>query len=109
MMDFLASLEGIEIIAISSLAQAVAFLTGELGAKRLSLICEVVPGNSAIALLLNPDNPTAALAVGLSLAKHELRPVDTLTGTITLRNKTPSFITTIQSESERASVWSWVT
>ena len=41
----------------------------------------------------NPDNPTAALAVGLSLATHELRPVDTLTGTITLRNKTPSFIT----------------
>ena len=41
----------------------------------------------------NPDNPTAALAVGLSLATHKLRPVDTLTGTITLRNKTPSFIT----------------
>ena len=39
----------------------VAFLTGELGAKRLGLICEVVPGNSAIALLLNPDNPTAEI------------------------------------------------
>jgi putative ABC transport system substrate-binding protein len=25
------------------------------------LICEVVPGNSAIALLLNPDNPTAEI------------------------------------------------
>lgn len=37
----------------------VAFLTGELGGKRLGLICELVPGNSAIALLLNPDNPTA--------------------------------------------------
>ena len=37
----------------------VAFLTGELGAKRLGLICELVPGNSAIALLLNPDNPAA--------------------------------------------------
>ena len=41
----------------------------------------------------NPDNPTGALTVDLSLATHELRPVDTLTGTITLRNKTPSFIT----------------
>jgi putative tryptophan/tyrosine transport system substrate-binding protein len=39
----------------------VAFLTGELGAKRLGLICELVPGNSAIALLLNPDNPTAEI------------------------------------------------
>jgi len=39
----------------------VAFLTGELGAKRLGLICEVVPGTSAIALLLNPDNPAANL------------------------------------------------
>jgi putative ABC transport system substrate-binding protein len=39
----------------------VAFLTGELGAKRLGLICEVVPGNSAIALLLNPDSPSAEI------------------------------------------------
>jgi putative tryptophan/tyrosine transport system substrate-binding protein len=37
----------------------VAFLTGELGAKRLGLICELVPDASAIALLLNPDTPAA--------------------------------------------------
>ena len=34
----------------------VSFLTGELGGKRLSLICELVPGTSAVALLLNPKN-----------------------------------------------------
>jgi putative ABC transport system substrate-binding protein len=39
----------------------VAFLTGELGAKRLGLICELVPGASAVALLLNPNNPTEDL------------------------------------------------
>ena len=39
----------------------VAFLTGELGAKRLGLICELVPDASAIALLLNPNNPTEDL------------------------------------------------
>src|SRR5579864_1858571 len=32
----------------------VSFLTGELGGKRLSLICELVPGSSPVALLLNP-------------------------------------------------------
>ena len=39
----------------------VAFLTGELGAKRLGLICELVPDASAVALLLNPNNPTEDL------------------------------------------------
>ena len=39
----------------------VAFLTGELGAKRLGLICELVPNASTVALLLNPDNPTAEI------------------------------------------------
>ena len=32
----------------------VAFLTGELGGKRLALICELVPGSSSVGLLLNP-------------------------------------------------------
>jgi ABC-type uncharacterized transport system substrate-binding protein len=32
----------------------VSFLTGELGGKRLELICELVPGPSSVALLLNP-------------------------------------------------------
>lgn len=31
----------------------VSFLTGELGGKRLDLICELVPGSGAVALLLN--------------------------------------------------------
>jgi putative ABC transport system substrate-binding protein len=31
------------------------FLTGELGGKRLDLICELVPGSSLVALLLNPN------------------------------------------------------
>ena len=31
------------------------FLTGELGGKRLDLICELVPGSGPIALLLNPN------------------------------------------------------
>src|SRR5205085_12422314 len=35
----------------------VAFLTGELGAKRLGLLSELVPDASTIALLLNPDDP----------------------------------------------------
>jgi len=35
----------------------VAFLTGELGAKRLGLICEVAPNASTVALLLNPNDP----------------------------------------------------
>jgi putative ABC transport system substrate-binding protein len=39
----------------------VSFLTGELGAKRLGLICELVPGASAVALLLNPNDPGADL------------------------------------------------
>ncbi|HEX3115362.1 MAG TPA: ABC transporter substrate-binding protein [Bradyrhizobium sp.] len=37
----------------------VAFLTGELGSKRLGLICELVPNASTVALLLNPDTPAA--------------------------------------------------
>ena len=37
----------------------VAFLTGELGAKRLGLLCEMVPNASMVALLLNPNDPGA--------------------------------------------------
>jgi putative tryptophan/tyrosine transport system substrate-binding protein len=39
----------------------VSFLTGELGGKRLGLICELVPGTSAVALLLNPKDTGAEL------------------------------------------------
>jgi ABC-type uncharacterized transport system substrate-binding protein len=39
----------------------VSFLTGELGGKRLGLLCELVPGNSAVALLLNPKDMGAEL------------------------------------------------
>jgi putative ABC transport system substrate-binding protein len=39
----------------------VAFLTGELGAKRLGLICELVPDPGPVALLLNPNDPGAEL------------------------------------------------
>ena len=39
----------------------VSFLTGELGGKRLGLICELVPGTSAVALLLNPKDMGAEL------------------------------------------------
>jgi putative tryptophan/tyrosine transport system substrate-binding protein len=35
----------------------ISFLTGELGAKRLGLMCELTPGT--VALLLNPNNPGA--------------------------------------------------
>ena len=37
----------------------VSFQTGELGAKRLGLLCELVPNASTVALLLNPDDPAA--------------------------------------------------
>jgi putative ABC transport system substrate-binding protein len=37
----------------------VAILAGELGSKRLGLLCELVPDASAAALLLNPNNPGA--------------------------------------------------
>lgn len=36
-------------------ATGVSFLTGELGGKRLGLICELVPGANPVALLTNPD------------------------------------------------------
>lgn len=39
----------------------VSFLTGELGGKRLGLICEVAPGSSPVALLLNPKDLGAEL------------------------------------------------
>jgi putative tryptophan/tyrosine transport system substrate-binding protein len=39
----------------------VSFLTGELGAKRLGLLCELVPRVRAVALLLNPQDPAADL------------------------------------------------
>lgn len=39
----------------------VSFLTGELGGKRLGLICELVPGDSPVALLLNPKDMGAEL------------------------------------------------
>jgi ABC-type uncharacterized transport system substrate-binding protein len=39
----------------------VSFLTGELGGKRLGLLCELVPGSSAVALLLNPKDMGAEL------------------------------------------------
>jgi putative ABC transport system substrate-binding protein len=39
----------------------VSFVTGELGGKRLGLICELVPGASSVALLLNPDVQNAEL------------------------------------------------
>ncbi len=32
----------------------ISFITGELGGKRLELICELVPGSGPVALLLNP-------------------------------------------------------
>lgn len=39
----------------------VSFLTGELGGKRLGLICELVSGTGAVALLLNPKDMGAEL------------------------------------------------
>lgn len=45
----------------------VSFLTGELGGKRLGLICELVPGTSAVALLLNPKD------MGAELQKQDVR------------------------------------
>ena len=56
----------------------VSFLTGELGGKRLGLICELVPGPGSVGLLLNPkvlnselqkrDVQTAALTLGRPLS-----------------------------------------
>jgi putative ABC transport system substrate-binding protein len=37
----------------------VAFVTGELGSKRLGLLCELVPSATTVALLLNPNVPGA--------------------------------------------------
>jgi putative ABC transport system substrate-binding protein len=37
----------------------VALLTGELGSKRLGLLCELVPDANAVGLLLNPKDPGA--------------------------------------------------
>jgi putative ABC transport system substrate-binding protein len=37
----------------------ISFLTGELGAKRLGLVCELVPNPGAVGLLLNPVDPDA--------------------------------------------------
>jgi putative ABC transport system substrate-binding protein len=37
----------------------VAFLTGELGSKRLELLCELVPDAGAVGFLLNPKDPGA--------------------------------------------------
>ena len=38
----------------------VSLITTDLGAKRVELLLELVPGATAIALLLNPNNPEAA-------------------------------------------------
>ena len=51
----------------------VSFLTGELGAKRLGLLCELVPKASIVALLLNPKNPEAeSQRLDVQAAAHEL-------------------------------------
>jgi len=39
----------------------VSFLTGELGAKRLRLLCELVLHASAVAVIVNPNQPAAEL------------------------------------------------
>jgi putative tryptophan/tyrosine transport system substrate-binding protein len=40
-------------------ASGLTFLTGELGGKRLALLCELVTGASTVGLLLNPGAPAA--------------------------------------------------
>ena len=56
----------------------VTFRTSELGAKRLGLLCELVPNAQAIALLTNPNNPVAesqrrdVLAAAEALGRHLL-------------------------------------
>ncbi len=51
----------------------VSFLTGELGAKRLELLCELVPNASPTALLLNPNNPEAeSQRQDVQTAAHQL-------------------------------------
>jgi putative ABC transport system substrate-binding protein len=56
----------VEIGLVSSLNRpggnitGVTFLAGELGAKRLELLHDLLPGMASIALLVNPSNPIAA-------------------------------------------------
>src|SRR5262245_19797379 len=61
---FVVSEDPVRLGLVASLARpgsnltGVNFFTGELTAKRLELLREVVPGASRVAVLVNPDNPT---------------------------------------------------